>query len=255
MLQHYRIAGLTVAMDTFGRTLRQAEAYRIPESGDGSAPAADSGSAPADGSALANAYAPDITIVSRRELLQQRHPYLDEDRCEYMATGADFYRQLLRYDGLMIHASAVVVDGRAYLFSAPSGTGKSTHTALWRQVFGDRAVILNDDKPAVRLENGTFYAYGTPWSGKTDQNRNLRVPLAGVCVLARGEENRIAPYGGAAAFHDLLRQTVRPRDPAAATAMMNLLPRLIDTVPVWRMECNMDPEAARVAYAAMAGDR
>lgn len=233
MTQYYKITGLTVAMDSFGRTATQAEPYLCtPES------------------------EPDIVIKSEWQRLKASAPHLSDEDCEYLVTGRIFYNQLLNHGGMMLHSSAVVMDGWAYLFSAPCGTGKSTHTTLWRKVFGeDRARILNDDKPALRFEDGRFYAYGTPWSGKTDQNINIRVPLAGVCMLRRGEVNTIKPYTGAAAIHDLLEQTVRPADPARMGCMLDLMDKLMTTVPVWELHCNMDPEAARVSYEAMSAGR
>ena len=150
--------------------------------------------------------------------------------------------------------SAVVMDGRAYLFSADSGTGKSTHTALYRRYFGDdRVRILNDDKPAIRLEDGVFYAYGTPWSGKTDLNLNLRVPLGGICLLERGQNNEIAPMPARKALFRLLQQTRRFEDKTKMDKVLYLLDRLLQTTPIWVMKCNMDPDAARVSYEAMSG--
>lgn len=231
MPRYYKITGLTVEMDSFGRTVTQAEPYLCP------------------------AAKPDIVISCNWKGLKATQPHLSDEDCEYMVTGASFYRQLLDFDGMLLHASAVMMDGRAYLFSAPCGTGKSTHTALWRQVFGpDRARILNDDKPALRLENGMFYAYGTPWSGKTDQNINERVPLAGVCMLGRGETNSIKRFSGAAAIHALLEQTVRPSDPGLTGKLLELLDKLLTSVPVWKLQCNMEPEAALVSYRAMSGE-
>ncbi|MBO5340900.1 MAG: hypothetical protein J6A62_07880 [Oscillospiraceae bacterium] len=221
-------------MDSFGRTQVQAQPYLVQGSQE----------------------KPDIKIEVDWRALKEQQPHLSEDECEYISTGGDFYRQLLGFNGMLLHASAVVLDGKAYLFSAPSGTGKSTHTALWRRVFGeDRTKILNDDKPALRLEDGVFYAYGTPWSGKTDQNINTRVPLAGICILSRGEENIICPYKGQRAIHDILEQTIRPRDQRLTEKLLELLDRLLRTVPVWKMECNMDPQAALVAWEAMSADR
>lgn len=230
MTQYYKIANLTVAMDSFGRTVEQAKPYLMESAG-----------------------AADITIQSDWKALQSAQPHLSDEDCEYLVTGGSFYRQLLNYNGMMLHSSAVVRDGKTYLFTAACGTGKSTHTRLWLENFPD-AYILNDDKPALRLENGKFYAYGTPWSGKTDQNRNIRVELGGICVLRRGVENRIAPYSGPAALHDILEQTVRPRDPALMGKLLELLDELMQTVPVWKLECNMKPEAALVSYNAMKGN-
>lgn len=230
MKMYYKIAGLQVEMESFGRTVSQAEPYRCE---------------PAD--------KVDIVIQSNAKALKERAPYLSDDSCEYLSTGSNFYRQLLNFDGMLLHSSAVMVDGKAYLFSAPCGTGKSTHTQLWLQVFGDRAKILNDDKPALRLEDGVWYAYGTPWSGKYDYSINTKVPLAGICLLNRGEENKIAPYGGAKAVHDILAQTARSADPSFMIKLLELLDKLVSAVPVWKLECNMDPEAAWVSYRAMSG--
>lgn len=229
MTRSYNIAGLTVEMDTWGRTLSQAEPYL-------SAPG------PAQ-----------IVLTSHWEEMQKKHPHLSPDDCEYVTTATDFCRSLLAFDGFVLHASAVVMDGYAYLFSAPSGTGKSTHTKLWQEVFGpERARILNDDKPALRLENGVFYAYGTPWSGKYDRSENLRAPVAGICILRRGEENRIAPFGGKQAIFQLLNQTLRPKDPVLGQNLLSLLDRLFQSVGVFEMACNTHPDAARMSYAAMA---
>lgn len=228
MMYHYRIAGLQVAMESFGRTVTQAEPYRC---------------VPFEKA--------DIVIRSNWEILKERAPHLSDESCEYLSTGSSFYRQLLDFDGMLLHSSAVMVDGKAYLFTAPCGTGKSTHTQLWLRLFGDRAKILNDDKPALRLEQGVWYAYGTPWSGKTDQNINAKVPLAGICVLGRGAENKIMPYGGAKAVHDILEQTARSADAGFMVKLLELLDKLVTAVPVWKLECNMDLQAAQVSYDAM----
>lgn len=234
MEQLYKIAGLTVAMDSFGRTVRQAQPYRHPDA------------APPP---------PDVIVRSDWQALQRRQPHLSDEDCEYLSTGASFYRQLLQHDGLLLHASAVVVEGRAYLFSAPCGTGKSTHTGLWLQTFGGRAFLLNDDKPALRREAGVWYAYGTPWSGKHDRSANCRVPVAGICFLHRAAQNQIAPYGGAAAVFALLEQTARPADAVLRTRLLALCDNLLTEVPVWQMGCNMDPQAAQVSYQAMSAAR
>ena len=227
----YKVAGLTLQMDTFGRTAAQAEPYRIE----------------ADETA-----APDIIITSDWQALKASQPHLSQGDCEYLSTGGSFYRQLLRFDGMLLHASAVLMDGRAYLFSAPSGTGKSTHTRLWQQVFGkDRALILNDDKPALRYEDGLWYAYGTPWSGKHDISINTRVPLAGIAMIERSAANTIEPFGGRQAIFALMEQTVRPRDAASRMQLLALLDRLLTEIPVWKLQCNMEPEAALIAHRTM----
>lgn len=228
---YYKIANLTIQMSSFGRTLTQAEPYRCE---------------PAE---------PDIIICSDWQEFQKVQPHLSDEDCEYLCTGGSFYRQLLKFDGMLLHASAVVLDGRAYLFSAPCGTGKSTHTKLWLKVFGDRAYMLNDDKPALRFEDGAWYAYGTPWSGKHDISANVRVPVAGICFLHQAKENTIRPFSGPKAIFSLLEQTARPAGAALRGQLMMLLDKLLTNLPVWEMGCNMDPQAALVSYEAMSGGR
>ena len=231
-MNHYRIAGLRVAMNSFGRTLDQASAYEIPV-----------------------ADAPDIIIRSSAETLRKDCPYLSLDDCEYICTGGSFYTHLLRHNGIMLHSSCVVVDGRAYLFTAPSGTGKSTHTELWLKEFGDRAYILNDDKPALCLEDGVWYAYGTPWSGKYDLSRNERVPVTGIAVLKRGLSNNIQPFTGFQAISAILDQMLRPTGEEYRALILETLDKLLSKVPVWELTCNMEPDAATVAYNAMSGNK
>jgi len=156
---------------------------------------------------------PDFTIPSVPESEYKRlmsNPGINEDSAENIFTADFFYTVLLRYGGFMLHSSAVEVDGRAYLFSAPSGTGKSTHTTQWLKLFGDRARIINDDKPAIRIIGGTVYAYGTPWSGKSDLNVNAAVPVQGICVLERSEKNFIKPLDEGTAVFSILNQTYDP---------------------------------------------
>lgn len=200
--------------------------------------------------------APEIRVPfqpEKIEWLKQQEPSLDDDNCEIICTTESFYMQLLGYGGFMLHSSAVVMDGGAYLFSAPSGTGKSTHTALWLELFGERAAILNDDKPAILLREDGIFACGTPWSGKSDLNLNLCVPLRGICVLERSPENFIEPLPAEKAVYALLNQTLRPEEPAAMSALLGHIDRVTENIPMWRMGCNISTEAAGLAYEVMSG--
>lgn len=228
MKKFYRVAGIPFQMDASGMTAERAEKYRIQEQ-----------------------EAPLMEVTSAWEQYRDRHPNLTDDEGHYLSTGNSFYRQLLYYDGLMLHSSAVVVDDVAYLFTADSGTGKSTHTSLWLKQFGARAYILNDDKPALRCEEGVWYAYGTPWSGKNDISEDRRVPLGGIALLKRGETNVIKPAKGIDAIHKMFKQVNHPKGKEYREKLLELLDRLLTDVPVWDLQCNMEPEAATVAYEAM----
>ena len=170
----------------------------------------------------------------------------------YMESGLQFYGQLLQFNGMLLHASAVAMDGKAYLFSGPSGMGKSTHTRLWQQVFGPAAQIFNDDKPALRLLDGRWYAYGTPWCGKDGINQNRKVPLGGICFLKRGEENRIRRLPAAEAVPLIYGQTMyRLRKPENALRLMSAVDALIRSIPIFELECRPDSESAILSNRTM----
>lgn len=173
---------------------------------------------------------------------------------EYLETLA-VYRKIAErlpdYDTLLFHGSAVAVDGAGYLFTAKSGTGKSTHTRLWRERFGPRAVMVNDDKPLLRVAETGVTVCGTPWDGKHRLSRNMEVPLSGLCLLSRSGDNRIGPVAPREAWPMLMQQTYRPADPAALAKTLALVDRLSRGVKLWSLGCNMEPEAAEVSYNAM----
>jgi len=155
---------------------------------------------------------------------------------------------------LMLHGSAISVDGRAYLFTAPCRTGKSTHTRLWRELFGRRAIMVNDDKPFLQLTDAGVLAYGSPWSGKHGLATNVCVPLVGICSLHRGNENLIHPAKEKDIIDLLYRQVHMPVDTALAQKTISLVDRLAQMVPLWVMQCNKELDAAITAYSAMSGD-
>lgn len=196
----------------------------------------------------------DIVIdVDEKRVLSamEEHPELVQDDWEYMLTGSDFYTELIRFDGILLHSSCVVVDDKAYAFSADSGTGKSTHTELWLKHFGDRAYILNDDKPAIRLIDGRVYACGTPWSGKYDYSVPKNVELAGICFLERSEENWIRKADTGRAVFNIFSQTVRKLNRDKMDNLFDVLEELFAKVPLFEMGCNISDDAVVMSYNAM----
>ena len=158
-----------------------------------------------------------------------------------------------KYDTFMIHGSAVSVDWESYLFIAKSGTGKSTHVKLWLELLGDRALIVNDDKPFIRVSDNEARIYGTPYSGKEGLNTNVSVPLKAVCILERSESNRIEPIDFSNAFPILIQQTYHPSDREMFNRTLDLLDRLKGFVKFYRLSCNKELEAAEISYNAMKG--
>ena len=207
----------------------------------------------------------EISIVITQENIEyERAASEREDRLEgrpirrfpdaYLETLA-IYRQiaekLLAHDTLLFHGSVVSVDGQGYLFTALSGTGKSTHTRLWRQRFGDRCFMVNDDKPLLRITQDGVMACGTPWDGKHRLSTNTMVPLKGLVILERGEQNEIVAVSAGVAFPMLLQQSHRPHDPVDLSRSLYLLEQITKKTGLYRLKCNMDPEAAQVAYDGM----
>ncbi len=212
---------------------------------------------------------PEFTVAATRaDLEQERRLSEAEDRLEgipvrqfsdaYLETLA-VYRKiaaaLLSRDVLLYHGSCICVDGVGYLFTAKSGTGKSTHTALWRQQFGSRAVMINDDKPLLRLTEAGVLAYGTPWDGKHRLSTNTQCPLKAICVLERGQDNSIRPVRSKDVYPLLLQQCYRPKEPVALGQTLQLLDKILLQVKAYRLCCNMTPEAALVSYGGMSEEK
>ena len=164
--------------------------------------------------------------------------------------------QLALRKTILIHGSTLETDGEAYLFCAPSGTGKSTHARLWREVLGDRVVMINDDKPLVRIaEDGTPVIYGTPWNGKHHLGANISAPLKHICFIERGEKNVLEPMDASEILPRLVKCTFRPAGAAETVAVLGTLDKIAACVKVWKLKCNMDPEAAKTAYEGMSGKK
>lgn len=199
---------------------------------------------------------PDMVIEApedKMELLRRESPNLDDPQREYIITSAQFYNKLLEFDGFLLHSSAISYGGKAYLFSADCGTGKSTHTGLWCKYLGDAVTKINDDKPAIRLVDGVFCAIGTPWSGKTAENENVVVPIGGVVLLERGLVNKIEPAERLKAVMALLRQTFFPPKRENTDRMADLMDKFIRSVPVYRLECDMSEDAVKTSFEALTG--
>ncbi len=153
-----------------------------------------------------------------------------------------------KYDAFFFHCSAISVDNEAIMFTALSGTGKSTHRRLWVENFGDRVTVINDDKPIIRKIDGCFYVYGTPWRGKENLGENIRVPAKALCFLSRSEKNSIGSINSFSVVAKMLNQTLRPKEPELMGKLLDLLNGFLKQVDCYDLRVNMDKEAAVVAY-------
>ena len=147
---------------------------------------------------------------------------------------------------VLMHASVVSLEGRGYLMTAPSGTGKSTHTRLWRQCF-DQCELVNDDNPVVRIEQGKAMVYGSPWSGKTPCYRNVCHPVGAYVRLFQEPENNIHPYQPLEAYAMLLpAMSCMVWDKRMQTGVSKTVAEMVRLNPMYRLGCRPDEAAARL---------
>ena len=178
-----------------------------------------------------------------------RDPYASsDDYLEELAVYRKIAEKMPEYDTFLFHGSCIAVDGEAYLFTAKSGTGKSTHAGLWRELLRERAVMVNDDKPLITVGEGQVLIHGTPYNGKHHLGTKMTVPLKAICLLERSQENWIRPVSRAEAFPMLLQQTYRPSDRISMVRTIELLEKAAELVRLYRLGVNMESEAANVAY-------
>lgn len=227
----YNIAGVIVEMNPmFNRTISQAKPYLT--------------------TSLNN---PDISIeltMEKLEEIKKRYNHLNLEEIEYIFLGQLFYRHILKYNGILLHSSCVVKDNQAYLFSAPSGTGKSTHTNLWLEEFKD-AYILNDDKPAIIFKDNTLYAAGTPFSGKHDISKNLLIPIKGICFIERSLNNWIKEISSKQAIFEILNQTERIPYENDMALILSHIENIVKNTKIYKMGCNISIDAVYTSYNKM----
>lgn len=157
-------------------------------------------------------------------------------------------------NAFLLHSACFDVDGVGVAFAAHSGTGKTTHMRLWQELLGDKMVVVNGDKPIVRFfedEPETPYAYGTPWNGKEKLGCNMRTKLKHICFIERSEKNYVEPIGKADVIDRIFNQVYQPRDPMAVINTMKLIDRLLSCCNLWIIHCNMEKEAAEIAYKSI----
>ena len=172
---------------------------------------------------------------------------------EALAVYRKISEYMTAYGTFLFHGSAIAVDGECYIFTAPSGTGKSTHSRLWRELLGDRVVMVNDDKPLIRVTDERSYAYGTPYDGKHHLSTDVCMPIRAICHITRSPENHITKLSPKEMLPVLISQCYHPRDAVGMAATMVLLDKLSANTAFYRLGANMDISAAELSYDTMRG--
>lgn len=168
---------------------------------------------------------------------------------EYIHTGFAFGDRLTEIGGAILHGSAIAYNNQGIIFSANSGTGKSTHTSLWKECFENKVTIVNDDKPAIRFYDGTPFIFGTPWSGKSDLNANVQAQLKALIFIKRDEINWIEQLNTRDSIFSLMSQISRPYyDENIGLKTMSIIEKLVQIVPIYRLHCNISQQAVEVVF-------
>lgn len=207
---------------------------------------------------LAEEKAPDFSVsITRKECMEEQKRSFEtgqEYSFDYLAQLALLRRIgniLPAYGRCLLHGASITYQGSAYLFAAPSGTGKSTHIRLWKEYLGSGVEIVNGDKPILSVEDSQILIHGTPWAGKEGWQRNRSAVLRGICLLKQGKKNRIERQEPWSCLPRLLKQIYLPQEEGMAGETLRLLDRLLDIVPVYQLECDRSEEAVRCSFEAM----
>ena len=197
----------------------------------------------------------DIAVsVSEEELLLEAETapvfFFGDASAEAVVAYKKISNALPAFDAFVMHSSAVAVDGRAYCFAAESGTGKSTLTRYWKEVLGDRLTVINGDKPIYRFQGEQLFVFGTPWCGKENWQANTSAPLKALCLLERGEENAVFPVNPFEVLSEMVHHFHLPGGGQVdMPRLVELMDRMVTSVPVYRLRCRNDRSAAEKAIA------
>lgn len=164
----------------------------------------------------------------------------------FLAFKAVMWYNVLNFNTIMLHSSALCYKGNTILFSAPSGTGKSTQSNLWLNEFKEDAVLINDDTPFIGNREGEFFVYGSPWSGKSNVFTTLKAPLKGIICLKQGKENKIRELSGFEAIHRIYNETRKPVGEEAINMHLDFITNMLEKTKVYELECTISSEAVHL---------
>ena len=166
---------------------------------------------------------------------------------ENMVLCNKFNRRLMKYYGSYIHASALLFNGKVYLFSANSGVGKSTHTKKWIDRFGDKAIVINDDKPSFRFVDDKCVIFGSPFAGGTSVQQNLCGELGALVFIERSEVNSLEKIPPSRSIALLLEQSPRRPNEMMGDRQLEMYSQLLSNYPAYLLRCNMEDDAVDAA--------
>lgn len=190
-------------------------------------------------------FATEQEILSELQLMDEKYV----DLAESTALLRKLANILLKnFNCLLFHSSAIMYNENAFLFTAPSGTGKSTHTKLLKELLNDSVLYINDDKPLLKLENQNFTVYSSPWLGKHYLGNNLSAPLKAIVLINRANENFAKKLSYDEALKVVFEQTVNAKDDESAQNYLNLVLQLVNGVDFYLLNCTKNVESAKYSF-------
>ena len=193
-----------------------------------------------------------VAVANEDDVLREKSlvPAAPIEACESLCIYREIAEKLPLFDRFVFHGAAIEHGGNAYLFTAPSGTGKTTHINLWRRNLGDNVRMINGDKPIIQVAENAV-VYGTPWAGKEGYNRNVSAPIKAICILKQGKTNNIVKLGIGDALNSIMKQVYMPKNPESLSKTLSLIGKVLENVPVYLLQCDISDEAFEVAYNEM----
>lgn len=197
----------------------------------------------------------DIFIkITEEDIIAQRNASeedFENDYLEYVAVYRKIADEILSFDAFVMHGTVIKVNNTGIMFTAISGTGKTTHMLYWMRLLGDRLTVINGDKPIIRFLDGVPYAYGTPWCGKEKLNTNDRVILSDICLIERGEVDQSMLATQLDVFSHFIKQIYRPSKTELINKTFDLAGKLFKFSNLRKFKCRKNISAAKTAYKAI----
>lgn len=195
---------------------------------------------------------PDFTVSTTEKKIQAEMDSVSfnppRDYAESICIFREIAEELPKYSRCVFHGAVIEYKGRGYLFTAPSGTGKTTHIRLWQKYIGDAVKIVNGDKPIIHISPNGVTAYATPYAGKEGYHNHSSVSLNGIILMKRAKENRMEKVNPSEYLAEIMPQIYRPFDTFGVIKTLELLNTILSTVPLYVLYCNISEDAVKTSF-------
>ena len=196
---------------------------------------------------------PDYTITMTEEDLKNERSNSDNGQVYVNEEISALYRKiadlLVEDNTIVFHSSAISVDNNAFLITARSGVGKSTHSKNLSEYIGESFKYINDDKPLLKVNDHDVIVYSSPWNGKERRGNNICAPLRAIIFLNRGENNSYRRILNKEEIYiKMLSQIYLPKEKSKREKALNIADKLLKNVNFYEINVTKDIESAKMTY-------